>query len=163
MTELDDIAAKFGTSEPVFKVSLDSSGKLRFEVKNEYKPQESDDPVYTLIASTFSEHLDKHSKRFEARVDIERAYANIINHIRQVVVNASPLKNPKQSKLYKWLCERDPVYHNPSSAGFIALYRYVVANGIEEIRDDTNPHAKNVIAILELMREKYEDKSRSNQ
>lgn len=163
MKELDDMAATFGVSEPVFTISVHSgSGDLQFDVKNEYRPAESMDPVYNLMAGTYSERLAKEQRRFEANVDTNMVYDRIVDTIRRVVVNASPLKNPRQSKLYKWLCERDPMYNNPSTVGFIALYRYIIAEHLQDAVDSENPHAKNVLAVLELMREKYEVKSSSN-
>ena len=162
MTELEQIAATFGVSEPVFKIKVDSRGDLEFDVKSEYRPAPQTDPVAVLVAMQYSEHLNKEKRCFEKTVNIEGAYNRMINSIRQVTMNTLPLKNPKQSKLYKWLCECDPKYHNPTSVGFIALYRYIVSNSILETRDNTNPYAKNVIAVLELMREKHENKASSN-
>jgi len=157
MNELDAIAASFGVSEPVFKISLSSrGGDLIFDLKNTYQPPDSDDPVYKLIVLTRNETLNKDKRRFESCNNSSSAYASIINTIRRVIVNTSPLKNPMQTKLYKWLCKHGYGYHNSQFAGFIALYRYVMNNGIQDTRDNTNPHAKNVLAILELMREKHE-------
>jgi hypothetical protein len=155
MNELDKIASTFGQSEPVFVITSEDSShsELRFTVKNKYEPSLTDDPLYNLIAGTFSEYLDKGRKRFEGSVSTDRAYASLIQYIRATILNYSPLKNPKQSKLYKWLGEYNPAYKD-SSEGFIALYRYIVNSGIGDTRDHTNPHAKNVIAILELMKEK---------
>lgn len=163
MTRLAEIADRFGVSEPVFKITLDATGDIQYTVKNRYKPHESDDPVERLVAETYTENLDKRAGKFIAHVDLNRAYATITNTVLEIVVDASTLKNPKQSKLYKWLCEREPLYHNPAAEGYIALYRYIVANDIVGTRDNTNPHARNVIAILELMKEKYEDKTNSHQ
>ena len=157
MTELDKIADSFGVSVPVFKITLDGSGDLRFDLKNKYQVPDSEDPVYKLVAETYNESLNKNKRRFERSHDCARAFGGMMSTIRQVTINASPLKNPKQTRLYKWLSEYNSVYHNPSSVGFIALYRYIMNNGIEETRDNTNPHAKNVLAVLELMREKYEN------
>ena len=158
MTELDEIVETFGVSEPVFKIVATAYGELEFKVKNEYTPPVGDEPVSTLLATYYRESLDKYNRCFEKAVNVEGAYSNITSTIRQFALNASPLKNPKQSKLYKWLCSRDITHKNPSAPGFIMLYRYIITHNI----GTTGPHAKNVIAILELMREKYEDKSSSN-
>ena len=155
MSELDDIAATFGSSEPVYVVTLDNRGDLDFTVKNQYSPKRTDDPVQALLVEGWREWLDKSSGRFMVSVNIEGAYNRIVETVEQVMVNSSALKNPKQSRLYKWL-QTPGRYNGPTSEGFIALYRYIMDNGIKENRNNTNPYAKNVIAILELMREKYE-------
>ena len=157
MTELAAIADTFGSSEPIFKVTLDYSGDLKFDVKDKYMAPESYDPVHQVVAGTWHETLDVKGGRHISQVDLDGAQRVIVRTSIEIVVNASTLKNPKQSQLYKWLQEHKPRYHNSSSVGFIALYRYIIANDIADTRDNTNPHAINVIAILELMKEKYEN------
>ena len=162
MSELDTIAATFGSSEPVFKISAQGSTSLYFDVKNQYVPIETNDPVQKLMAASWHESLNKQKGRFEPRVDIEGTYRKILSAIGSVIVGSSPLKNPKQSRLFKWFNNQSTMYNDTLSVGYIALYRYIIANGIKENRDNANPYAKNVLAILELMREKYEDKSSSH-
>ena len=156
MNELDTIAASFGTSEPVYKIKVDSRNNLEFIIKNKYMPPKSNDPVERLLAAQWNEYLDKENRRMHRNVNIDSAYSRMLVVIGDVFINCSTLKNPKQSILYKWFNNLDMKYNGPLSVGFIALYRYIVNNGIEKTRDNANPHAKNVIAILELIREKYE-------
>jgi hypothetical protein len=73
--------------------------------------------------------------------------------VRKTYENCSPLKNPKQSKLYKWLYENNIKYYDQSAVVFIMLYRYIITNEVENAGSN-NAHGKNVIAILELMKEK---------
>jgi hypothetical protein len=156
MSELDDIAATFGVSEPVFTVEI-RNRDLHFNCKKQYTPYiNSNDPINVLVANYYYEHLNAHKGCYEATVSIERVYIDIVTMVRRVAINTSHLKNPKQSKLHKWLCTQYTGYHNEQSAGFIALYRYLMNNNLADCRDKNNPHAKNVIGILEMMREKYE-------
>jgi hypothetical protein len=159
MSELKDIAASFGSSEPVFEIKINIHGELEFILKNKYVPHKSDDPIQNLVVDLWRETLNKAEGRFESYVNIDYVYADILHLIQDVLQNISPLKNPKQSILYKWLQERhcdSAGYNGPLSVGFIALYRYIIWNGISGTRDTENPHAKNVLTVLELMREKHE-------
>ena len=158
MRELATIADTFGTSEPIFVISLDNSGDLDFKVKNKYvPPKDHDDPVVAAVANVYTETLDKRAQRFISSIDTRKAYGNMIRVIRDIVLNANPLKNPKQSRLFKWLCDGNTMYNNSQcSDGFVALYRYICSVDIVHTRSHTDPHAMNVIAILELMRKKYE-------
>jgi len=156
MSELNDIASTLGTSEPIFKITAERDGQLNFKVKQQYVPTKTGDPVQALIVEAWRESLDVYTKRFEKHINIESAYSTIVDTVQKVFVNCSPLKNPKQSTLYKWLNGMPLRYNGPLSPGFIALYRYIVNCNIQGTGNKNNPHAKNVIAILELMKEKYE-------
>jgi hypothetical protein len=156
MNELEAIAATFGTSDPVFTVTVDRDS-LGFDVLNKYTPPKTGEPVHDLLVDKWREGLDKRKRRYEAYTDIEGAYRTMVSIVHKVALNSSPLKNPKQSRLFKWLDDHQTRYNDSLSVGYIALYRYIIDKGIKENRDNTNPHAKNVIAILELIREKYEN------
>jgi hypothetical protein len=161
VNELESIAATFGSSVPVFKIKATGGGELEFSLKNQYSPHDhiTDDPVQKLLAEQWRESLNKSRGCYDVHISIESAYRTILEIVREAMLNASPLKNPKQSRLYDWL-QKHPTssigYNSALSVGFIALYRYIIRYNIVTTRDEDNPHAKNVIAILELMREKYE-------
>ena len=88
-------------------------------------------------------------------MNLHGVFHGMVQAIKQLYLNTSPLKNPKQSKTYKWLCDLHTArYDCPSSVGLIGLYRYIMNNGIEDTRDKTNQHAKNVLAVLEVMKDK---------
>ena len=158
MTELETLAKRFGVSQPVFKVTLSTSGKeLIFETKDAYDSGEelTEDPIAKLLAERYSETLNKRETRFEAYVDVDSAFYYIVREFIQFTLNHGVHKKPKQNKLYKWLNQFDCKYNQPLSDGFVTLYRYAVRNGA---LNDSNPHTINVLAVLELMREKYEQK-----
>jgi hypothetical protein len=161
MNEIATIADSLGSSKPIFKI-IHKDGDLRFNLKDRYSPPDSTDPVHQLVVSQYSESLDKVGKRYIPNVDTSYVYSIMKEKIQNVVKNCIPLKNPKQSKLYRWLYSGFPGYHEDASAIVISLYRYIVNNNLVGSTDAANPHAKNVIGILELMREKYEDNSSSD-
>jgi hypothetical protein len=157
MNELTAIAMTFGVSEPVFTIRP-SGRELEFTVKNQYQIPPSEDPVYNAVKHHCSERLNVGSRCFFSNVDVRYVWNGMVKTIRETFSNTSPLKNPKQSKLYKWLQDTDALYNNAScQVGFISLYRYVINNGVDGSRDHENQHAKNLIAILELMKEKHEN------
>lgn len=171
MSELDVLATKFGHSEPVYVLNTidryDDQGATRMELvlKNPYDPDSETrdlDPVMQLLAGAYSETFNSRTGAFESCIDLKRVYDNILAMCTKVLANVSPLKNPKQSKLYNWMSNYEGKYNDPSAVGFIALYRYIYVNNVVATRNKSDPHAKNFIAILELMREKYEGKKSSN-
>ena len=156
MSELDEIAASFGVSKPIFVARMSSDNRtIQFDLKERYTPPASDDPVTTLMAEYYSEFLNVDKRCITASTSPDRVFSEIKGYIKQFVVRTSPLKNPKQAKLFKWLNDGSFVYNDASSVGFIALYRYIMNNGIMHTKEKNNPHVKNVVAILELMREKH--------
>lgn len=162
MNPLIEIAKVYKQSEPVFKVELKYGGdELRFVVKDQYLPTDENpgaDPILDLLAGEWTENLDKQNRVFRNNVNTERAYYRMMGAIRDFMLIASPLKNPKQSKLYQWLYkQQDMAYNSPSCVGFIALYRYLMREEISRSSAiNSDPHVKNAMMILELMREKYD-------
>ena len=160
MKSLEDRAKIFRVSEPIFKLKVSEDGTyLEFTLEDQYDPNsdvDTDDLIMRLLASAYSERLDRKSGEFHKEVDYNRVFVTAWNSVTQIIVNASPLKNPKQTKLYKYFNGRDPIYNNPDSSAILALYEYMIDKGITNSRDNTNSHVKNVLAVLELLREKYE-------
>jgi hypothetical protein len=164
---VQEIFDKLGQSEPVFVGEI-RDGDLVFVLKNEYDPKTADvdhsDPVANLVVSNYRESFDKHGKCFtKSDRAIEIAQREVFNFVKRAFVQASPLKNPQQSKLYKWF-EFGKINSLERRQGLIALYRYVNAHIDKRTsRFDGGPdsvHAKNLVAILEKMKEKYEQQKR---
>jgi hypothetical protein len=162
--DLNRLASEFSASKPVFKIELKYKATyIEFNLKDKYDPKQdaTDDPVSQLLASHWYENYDRDSRCFTPTVDTQKAYGVIVDKVTEFYVENSELKNPNQSKLYKWLRTQpgNQGYNCPTGDGFIALYRYINNNGLQEkCYGVENEHVKNVIAILELMRNKYEGK-----
>jgi hypothetical protein len=137
------MTADFGHSEPVYEGQVSSDGRyISFILKDPYSPNPSDyeDPVMKVLATHYREstrnpYLGKIV--FKADVNIDRCIDAMTAYIYDFYIQKSPLKNPKQSRLYKWF---NTIYNDRASEGFIHLYRYIVNN------------------VLEMMREKHEGK-----
>jgi hypothetical protein len=156
---LEEVAKQFGTSEPIFVATFSGGDaeEINFELKNEYRPQPGlfQDPIAKLLASKYQERFDQKLKKFVHYFEFKSIYkTNIVGNIQKFYLEHTDLKNPKQSRLYKWLDTMDNQYNHPASEGFIGLYRYIVDSGGAD--KCGNASIQNVLAILELMKEKYE-------
>lgn len=156
MNLITEALSKFKNSEPVFIATLsEDKSSVKFVPENPYvpNPQDYTDPIDVLIAEQFRESFNRDDKRFVCNLD----YMDVWRHIRDTLVDVyeqhSEAKKPRQTSLYKWL---EYISYNE---GFVHLYRYLAENANERFRfdgDANNPHVKNFLAILELMKEKYE-------
>ncbi len=152
---------KFGTSRAVFIGVKNDDGNIEFQATNHYDANSVDldhnDPVVKRMVANYSETFNMQTKKFEKQSFDTIALRDIYNDIKNAFLSASPLKNPRMSKLYKWMYEN--IERLEYEEGMIALYRYVSTSTGNSFRfkdGPDNPHAKNLVAILEKMREKYE-------
>jgi hypothetical protein len=154
---LQTISQQFTVSKPVFVAELEKDcSSVSFIVNSVpyHNPDTLQDPVAKLIAKNFTQTFDMSRRCFVQSTHLGTVHCDIIDHISQFYEAVCTLKNPTQSKLYKWLRSMDNKYNHEASEGFIALYRYIRNSGA---RHDANV-TPNVLAILEMMREKYESK-----
>lgn len=161
---LENIAATFGVSDPIFIAELrHTRDQIDFKVKNPYQPSADDytDHIEHLVVGCYQERFIRQETKFVNETRCENVYRQIISEIRAVYEKYSGLKNPKQSKLYKWLYTMQDRYNDPLFEGFISLYRYMHKNSDGQGRFNNgpdNPHVKNILTILERMKDKHEDK-----
>jgi len=164
-----EVANRFPVSRPIF-VALGDSRNLYFDIKCRAQIDLSkiQDPIEKKIAECCSETLLKNGTGFEfiRRCNTESVYAHITNVVKSVYEKNCGLKQPRQSRMYSWLNSLCGRYNHESYEGFMALYRYIAqhANRIGDRYDGTlaKVHADNVIAVLEKMRNKYEDNPSNN-
>lgn len=157
--EFQHILDSFGVSEPTFCMTVGDHGSyLTFDVKKRYKPTvtSEDDPLVILMADNYRESFEKDVKKFIVDVRESVIYELVLTEIIKFYEKNSGAKKPRQSKTYKWIASMVRGYHHPSSEGFIALYRYIERNDSFRFTADATAHRNNVLAILEIMREKYE-------
>ena len=158
--QLLDIADKFGTSEPVFKIYIEDDGsRLEFYLKNTYKPDvtNSDDPVEHVVANHYRENYNYNTRSFHKEVHLDAARAIMFTSVYNFFLAFSKFKNPKQSNLGRWLAVEYNSHYQIDGVhdGIIALYRYIKNNRLE-LKTKDDPSVQNVMAILEMMRQKYE-------
>ena len=163
---LQAIHESFGESEPIFKVDASNNRQcIRLDVLNPYTPTliNNKDPVENLMIEYYSERVSAACNKFEKVNTCDRVYFSMIGCIRSTFTRYSPLKNPRQSKMFKWLYKIENQYNTPYSDGLVMLYRYIKNNQNSGGRfdgDNNNPHVKNILAILERMKEKYEQEGK---
>ena len=162
-----DFVSKLPVSRPIFEASMDERN-IYFEVKDTVNIDFADiaDPVERLIASESQESFNKNSNKkvFVRDCSVSSVYHKMTFCVMTVYENNCGLKNPRSSSMYKWLNTVYNKYNDETYKGFVALYRYIALNADVNSRrfaENGNlgaAHAKNVIAVLERMRNKYEDK-----
>ena len=163
MRTISEITEKHSTSRPIFQGKLTASGDVRFEVMDKYNPEpQTSDPVENLACSMFNETFNLCQKRFNKDNYERKVMEEILYKILSIYSANSGLKNPQQSKMYKFvkydLTNLVSRYENVSE-GMISLYRYIYPNQLEnKILNDA--HKANFLAILEKLRSNNEPKLR---
>lgn len=160
MDDIDRIQNQFGNTKAIFKGRLvDDDTSLRFTALNPYNPstENINDPLELLMISRYSEGFNANKRRYEKHDLRQTVHYAIIAHLQKRFLELSPLSSPRKAKTYKWLDEMERMYNHPSQEGFIALYRYSKSLESSQNHGKNDPHAKNFLAILEKMRDYYEN------
>ena len=158
---LEDISASFKVSEPIFTGEIRYEGaEIRFTIKSPYSPDPNDytDCVAKLVAEQYSERFDRRKCTFINDTNMCGVWANIVYSLRRLYEVYGGLKNPRSSKHYKWLNAIANRQNHIYGDGIIALYRYMRLHAAAEDNrfhsGASNPHVKNILAILEKIRDK---------
>lgn len=100
-----------------------------------------------------------HSCSFEENLNLENIVLNDISYyILDFIKEHLSCKNPKTSPLYKWIytfCDYRMQNNDDFMENIIAVYRYLYTNMTKE---DNHVHIKNGIALLNMIKAKYENK-----
>jgi hypothetical protein len=160
---LDEIVDGFGASLPIFRGELRDDGEtVEFTLKDPYEPEKGllvEDPVLRLALEMRREQYNYRNQNFEDATESHHIYTHMVRALLSAFLHYSELKNPKQTKLFKWLQSMDDKYNHPSVEAFVSLYRYAATHSLAERNaPKSSAHAKNMIAIMELIKDKYEDK-----
>ena len=158
---IGEIFAKFGNSKAVFKSKLEGDS-IKFDLIEQYDPATADldhnDIIVKLAVANYRENFDKY-ELYRSANNKTAVMRDIFVSLKKAFESASPLKNPKQSNLWKWFDYDSITKTQERTEAIILLYRYVHANTDRNLvfsGGSSNPHAKNFLAILEKMKEKYE-------
>lgn len=162
---IEETVEKLPKSQPIFVATADKHN-LYFELKHRVHLDSypKDTPLDRLIAIHSRESFDY--RDLPPRFVRSCREQDVIQRISVVILATyetnSGLKNPRQSSMYKWLYSvaKDP--GSDAYRGFIELYKYIATEtDVERTRFEgllKKAHGDNVLAILEKMRKKYEDK-----
>lgn len=164
MRLLEEFAQTFTTSRPIFQLTADEDRRtISFNESrpvHKYVPEyDSDDVIQTIVAEHYKESFDVGSRTFV--VDhykiANEAMEEIRRHLAVFLERNLEMKNPRQSKLYKWFG-----YEMPNTYEFnghlVSLYKYVRSFTDSEMRGSNVEHIKNAIAVMEAIKEKMSEK-----
>ncbi len=168
MTELLEIARTFKTSQPVFWLTLAENRNKIYASESIYKyePQtEEGNLLSEIVCSHYTERFDIENNRYVIdHEDIaDRAMCDIRNCIASFLEENLEMRSPTQSKVYRWFNHRMPqdTYFNDM---MVKVYKYMRQFTDHKMRElnassgENNPQIKNIIALLEAIMEKYEQK-----
>lgn len=165
MKELYALAERFEVSDPVFRLTMSSRNDLvdaniSHPVRL-YRPIADESNVLDcVIVDCYSENFDIGLGIFT--VDKERiahqAMDVIRSHIRMFLERNLEMRNPRQSKIYRWTYRsmlNDTEFNNV----LVMLYKYIRSFTNDDMRvgADQGPHVENVIALLIAMENKYNE------
>jgi hypothetical protein len=154
----------FETSLPIFKLRLNSNGgQIRMsESISKYEPTPIEGDILSeLVCSCYSESF--YARQGEFRLDkgqiASQAMRKIRDQMKQFVEKNLPMRNPKQSKLYRWMYREMP-NTTEVNTGLVLLYKYMRmhADDVGCIGKDKQEHLDNIIIMLDAMRVKHEEK-----
>lgn len=135
----------------------DDSVQLELQCDVDFPDFTGKDPIESLIKSGINTYYDSNKK--QPVTDSSRVLGSVLykvtNSIAEFYTNYAPLKAVSKSETYKWLDGlRYSAHRKPETNDcLIMLFRY-----IESFKEETNltllkTHRKNVITILDLLRE----------
>jgi len=163
VTKLLDLTENFKISRPVFCLQLDSSGRnIRANTshpKHIYRPKPIEgDPLSELVCENYREVFDVRGGHFQVdKGEIaNRAMQQIRGSISNFIEQNLEMRNPRQSKLYRWAYRNMP---NSSEINdvLVMVYKYLRSFcNADNMRGHDADHLKNGFALLEAIMEKYE-------
>lgn len=165
MNKLKEYTKDFTVSRPIFRLHLSTrGGTIEPDISDsvyKYKPTPTEgDVLSALVCGNYREEFSIREGVFIINVDsiANNAMGEIRSEVVHFIEKNLPLRNPRQSKLYRWAYRNMPS-NDEFNGGLILLYKYIN----ERIIPDSIPldhkvqHVKNVLAMLEAMMEKYSD------
>jgi hypothetical protein len=162
-TIISNIVKQFGNSKPIFVGNINENRRtIEFCVKDKYNPINDPNldlktPVEKLAGTCYRESYRRRQRCFQRDNSEDSVYSMVISALCSVLNKYSEYKNAKGSKVYRWI--KYSHVQSQYSDGIVLLYNYLQSQrNNSDVFDGgkNNPHVKNVIAILERMRDKYD-------
>jgi len=164
MTKLLELTENFKMSRPVFCLQLDNGGRnIRANTshpKHIYRPEPTaGDPLSELVCENYREHFDVKGGVFQIdRNEIaHRSMQQIRGNIAEFIEKNQEMRNPRQSKLYRWAYRNMP-NHSELNDVLVMVYKYLRSFSNSDMKARDMNHVNNAIAILEAIMEKYEQR-----
>lgn len=163
MKRLEEIANTFETSRPVFRLTLERGGgtidpNVGHPV-HRYRPQpKSEDVLEEIVCGHFSESFDVGEGKFciDPYKIANSAMEEIRNSMPRFLEKNLEMKNPRQSKIYKWFYRGLPNTYDFNES-LCLLYKYMRSFSDSDMKASNLEHINNAIAVMEAIMEKYND------
>ncbi len=153
----------FTVSRPIFRMKVSDDGS-RLEVPStplyRYRPEPIEGDILSkLVCKNYQEYINADLGHFSINKDeiVKRTMDTIRSNIPSFLEKNLPMRNPRQSKLYRWAYRNMPRDEGTNDA-LIMLYKYICQYSDNNLRIPAayKEHLDNVIALLDAMREKHE-------
>jgi len=158
MSQLLDMVENFKVSRPVFALKVNSDNVEVKKVIHEYRPQPiPGDYLSELVCGNFKERFSPREGSFH--IDISEIVSISMQEIRssipKFIEKNLEMRNPRQSKLYRWDYRNMP---NSSELNdvLIMVYKYLRSFSDSDMKANDPNHTNNAIALLDAIKDKYE-------
>lgn len=159
MKQLVDLTKDFKTSRAIFRLTKDEDGsRIMAELDEQYEPTPEEDNVLSeLVCSNYNEAFDSSKGRFTINQNdiANRAMSTIKNSMTKFLEKNLEMRNPRQSKIYKWYYRSLP-NDNEFNDVMVMVYKYMRSFCGEDMKAVNMEHINNTVALLEAIMEKYE-------
>ncbi len=165
MKQVKEIVEKFDVSRPIFKLIVDDDGSDISAQSSkpiyQFEPEIVPDCVITeIVNKNYQERFSLRDKSYmiDKRQIEYSSVSEIRSSIKKFLYKNLEMKNPSQSKVYKWADRNMPQTHDFNEV-VLSLYKHLRTFCDDDMRIYSRfnkPKADNIIALLEAMQEKYD-------
>lgn len=164
MREIEEAISKLKTNRPIFNVKLsndyDGDSCITFTLTESIdRSVKTGDPILDAVNERYSEYLNARERKFEVAVNASSVYNNVVFQlVRSVYVRNSLLKEPKLSKIYRFLKTLYNTKNKDMSNAMISLYKHllkVVDDKYAFVDGKDGENAKQFNHIMSKLTERY--------
>ena len=156
---LNKYISELGNSRPIFKLNVAfKKDRVNSTIVKQYVPEiDPNDSMSSLLSHGFCENLrgDKFVKDYD---QIKKNVATVIkSEMKKFIQTYGGYKNAKQSAIFRFMSMYNTT--DPVLDGLVYLYKYSRSLKIANSGSPTDAeqkHIDNILAIIELMRSKFE-------
>lgn len=163
MTTLFDLMNDFSVSRPIFRLELSSSASyIEAETRNpvhQYTPTPIPGNLLSeLVCENYNESFDPKRGCFTINKQeiASRTMEDIRNSIGKFIEKNLQMRNPRQSKLYRWTYRNMPTTVEVNDV-LVMVYKYLRSFTDKNMKASDPNHVNNAIALLEAIMEKHDE------
>lgn len=162
MKKLLELTENFSVSRPVFRLTK-RQGSNTIEANMSapvyrYRPTyEEGDILAELVCDNYQEQFRDGEFTIDKRYIATSAMRQIRNNMAIFLEKNLEMRNPRQSKVYRWYYRNLP-HNDEFDNALIMVYKYLRSFSDENLRSNNIEHTKNAIALLDAIMEKYDER-----